>query len=116
MLLLVGASTGPFGVIGMLIVYTGLMLAIVWKSFDMVAEMKNWVFEWIGGSSRSMGENQGQQNHLMALATSAKNTSSSAISTGIQATKKQPGGVAAPSNAGAEKPDVGNPDRNTNKQ
>jgi len=116
MLLLVGASTGPFGVIGMLIVYTGLMLAIVWKSFDMVAEMKNWVFEWIGGSSRSMGENQGQQNHLMALATSAKNTSSSAVSTGVQATKKQPGGGGA-SNAGSEKTDgAAKPDKNINKQ
>ena len=34
-----------FGAVGELIVYTGLMFSIVWKPFDMTAELKNWVFE-----------------------------------------------------------------------
>jgi len=62
-----GGSMGIFGAVGMLMIYTGLMLAIVWKSFDVVAELKNWVFEWIGGSARSMGENQAQQQHIMGV-------------------------------------------------
>lgn len=96
-----GVSTGVFSIIGMLIVYTGLMFAIVWKSFDMVAELKNWVFEWIGGTPRSMGENQGQQQHLMAVANSAKQTGSSAVSTGVQSSARK-----GQSNAGAPKADA----------
>jgi len=58
----------------MLVVYTGLMLAIVWKSFDMTAELKNWVFEWIGGSPRAMGENNAQQQHIMGVVGGAKSS------------------------------------------
>jgi len=71
--------------IGMLIVYTGLMLAIVWKSFDMTAELKNWVFEWIGGSPRAMGENQSQQQHIMGVVGGAKSSMSQATSSGANA-------------------------------
>lgn len=65
--------------LGVFIIYTGLMFAIVWKSFDMTAELKNWVFEWIGGSSRSMGENQGQQQHIMGAVSTAKGAGSQAL-------------------------------------
>lgn len=69
-----GGSLGVFGAVGMLVVYTGLMLAIVWKSFDMTAELKNWVFEWIGGSPRAMGENNAQQQHIMGVVGGAKSS------------------------------------------
>jgi len=81
----IGSSLGIFGAIGMLIVYTGLMLAIVWKSFDMTAELKNWVFEWIGGSPRSMGENQSQQQHIMGAVGGAQKSMSQAASSGANA-------------------------------
>jgi len=81
----IGANLGVFGSIGMLMVYTGLMLSIVWKSFDMTAELKNWVFEWIGGSPRAMGENQSQQQHIMGAVGGVKGAGTSAASSGANA-------------------------------
>ena len=89
-----GSSLGVFGAIGMLMVYTGLMLAIVWKSFDMTAELKNWVFEWIGGSPRAMGENQSQQQHIMGAVGGVKGAGTNAASSGanVLANKGKGGG------------------------
>jgi len=81
----IGSSLGVFGAIGMLMVYTGLMLSIVWKSFDMTAELKNWVFEWIGGSPRAMGENQSQQQHIMGAVGGVKGAGTSAASSAANA-------------------------------
>jgi hypothetical protein len=80
-----GSSLGVFGAIGILIVYTGLMLSIVWKSFDMTAELKNWVFEWLGGSPRAMGENQLQQQHIMGVVQGARGGMTNAASSGAHA-------------------------------
>ena len=45
----------------------------------MTAELKNWVFEWIGGSARSMGENDSQSKHIMgAVGTATRSAESSA--------------------------------------
>ena len=45
----------------------------------MTAELKNWVFEWIGGSSRAMGENDSQSKHIMgAVGTATRSAESSA--------------------------------------
>jgi len=51
----------------------------------MTAELKNWVFEWIGGSPRSMGENQSQQQHIMGVVGGAKSSMSQATSSGANA-------------------------------
>lgn len=80
-----------FGAVGMLMVYTGLMLSIVWKSFDMTAELKNWVFEWIGGSPRSMGENQLQQQHIMGAVNGAQRAGKDAASSSAHKPKPQGG-------------------------
>jgi len=76
-----------WGAIGILIVYTGLMFAIVWKSFDMTAELKNWVFEWIGGSPRSMGENDSQQHHIMGAVGTAKSSAEGSLGAGVRGGK-----------------------------
>ena len=81
--IIIGSSMGIFGSIGMLIVYTGLMFSIVWKSFDMTAELKNWVFEWIGGSPRAMGENQSQQQHIMGAVGTAKQAGSQGLNSAV---------------------------------
>jgi len=45
----------------------------------MTAELKNWVFEWIGGSPRAMGENDSQAKHIMgAVGTATRSAESSA--------------------------------------
>jgi len=75
---ILGVSGNPLSAIGMLIVYTGLMLAIVHKSFEMTTELDNWVFEWIGGSARDMGEKNASQQHIMGVATGAKSQVSQA--------------------------------------
>jgi len=68
----ISISGNPLSAIGMLVVYTGLMLGIVHKAFEMTTELDNWVFEWIGGGSRDMGEKNASQNHVMGVANSAK--------------------------------------------
>ena len=71
------AAGNPFSLIGMLVVYTGLMLAIVHKSFEMTHELDDWVFEWIGGSARNMGENSAHQTHVMGAMSTVKQQSGS---------------------------------------
>jgi hypothetical protein len=63
------------------------MFAIVWKSFDMTAELKNWVFEWIGGSPRTMGENDSQQKHIMGAVGTAKSSTESSLGAGARGGK-----------------------------
>jgi len=65
-------SGNPLSTIGMLVVYTGLMIGIVHKAFEMTTELDNWVFEWIGGGSRDMGEKNASRNHVLGVAHSAK--------------------------------------------
>jgi len=45
----------------------------------MTAELKNWVFEWIGGSPRAMGENDSQQKHIMGAVGTAKGSAENSM-------------------------------------
>jgi len=44
----------------------------------MTTELDNWVFEWIGGSARDMGEKSASQQHIMGVASGAKSQVSQA--------------------------------------
>ncbi len=76
-------SGNPLSTIGMLVVYTGLMIGIVHKAFEMTTELNDWVFEWIGGGARDMGEKNASQAHVMGVANSAKSHMGQAGSTAL---------------------------------
>ncbi|WP_038249689.1 hypothetical protein [Ghiorsea bivora] len=50
----------------------------------MTAELKNWVFEWIGRSSRSMGENDSQSKHIMGAVGAATRSAESSAGAGAR--------------------------------
>ena len=84
----------PFSLIGMLVIYTGLMLAIVHKSFEMTVQLDDWVFEWLGGAARDMGDKDGA-NHVMGVVNGVKSTSTQmgqAAGGKMGAGSKPPGG------------------------
>jgi len=71
----------------------------------MVADLKNWVFEWIGGSSRSMGENDSQAKHLMGAVGTATRSSENSMGSAARMGKGdgKDSDVAEPGGAGANK-------------
>ena len=53
----------------------------------MTAELKNWVFEWIGGSPRAMGENDSQSKHIMGAVGTAKGSAENSLGAGARGGK-----------------------------
>ena len=67
----------------MLLIYTALMFALVHRSFELIADLPNWVFEWIGGTPRDMGEKTAHQTHVVGAIQTGKQTAQSATQNAI---------------------------------
>jgi len=73
----------------------------------MTAELKNWVFEWIGGSARSMGENDSQSKHIMGAVGTATRSAESSAGAGARGSS-DPNKVGKKSNPNSGKTGAGN--------
>ncbi len=82
------SSTGwnLVSVIAFVVVYFVVMLAVVHHSFELVARLPGWVFEWIGFST-DRGEQRARQR-VMGVASSGKQALGSAGNRGLRAGKR----------------------------